>query len=453
MKKENLETLLNKMCSTGADFAEVYIENTKTKIFTYLDNKLQKIDNKIDKGMGLRIAKGNEVYYAAVNNNDPITIAEDLINNLNSKVLYKDIKLSDMKIYEGSDNEFLDDKLIKDYMNNLNHKIRLMDKRIEQVSLNFTEILKDITIANHTGLYNKEKRCYARFYISVTFKDSDLVSTSSYNWGMSTIEDILNRNIDNNLKDLVKYGIDKLYAKNCVGKKMPVILGPGFGAVIFHEACGHAMEANATARKRSVLSDMIGKKIASSKVTIIDDGTIPNLWGTTKIDDEGYNTKKNYLIKDGILVNYLNDTINNRLLKMNLTGSSRRESYYYPPVSRMNNTYLEPGNDSISDMVKSIKYGLYAKEMNGGSVNPETGDFNFGVATAYMIRDGKVCECVKGASLIGNTLDILNKIEMVSSDLEYGAGMCGAASGMVPVTIGEPTIKVSEILVGGIKND
>ena len=215
MKKENLETLLNKMCSTGADFAEIYIENTKTKIFTYLDNKLQKIDNKIDKGMGLRIAKGNEVYYAAVNNNDPITIAEDLINNLNSKVLYKDIKLSDMKIYEGSDNEFLDDKLIKDYMNNLNHKIRLMDKRIEQVSLNFTEILKDITIANHTGLYNKEKRCYARFYISVTFKDSDLVSTSSYNWGMSTIKDIFNRNIDNNLKDLVKYGIDKLYAKNC----------------------------------------------------------------------------------------------------------------------------------------------------------------------------------------------------------------------------------------------
>ena len=164
MKKENLETLLNKMCSTGADFAEVYIENTKTKTFTYLDNKLQKIDNKIDKGIGLRIAKGNEVYYAAVNNNNPITIAEDLINNLNSKVLYKDIKLSDMKIYEGSDNEFLDDKLIKDYMNNLNHKIRLMDKRIEQVSLNFTEILKDITIANHTGLYNKEKRCYARFY-------------------------------------------------------------------------------------------------------------------------------------------------------------------------------------------------------------------------------------------------------------------------------------------------
>ncbi len=453
MGKEKLEQLLNKMCSTGADFAEVYLEDTKTKVFTYLDNKLQKIDNKLDKGIGLRIAKDNEVYYAAINNNNSLDVVLDLISNLDSKVLYKDIKLDDMKIYKSINNEFLDDNLVKDYMNKLNHKIRLMDKRIDQVSLSFTEILKDITVSNHTGLYNNESRCYARFYISVTFKDNDLVSTSSYNWGRSTIKDILNRNIDKNLEDLVKYGIDKLYAKNCVGKKMPVILGPGFGAVIFHEACGHAMEANATARNRSVLSNMIGKKIASNKVTIIDDGTIPNLWGTTVIDDEGYNTKKNYLIKDGILVNYLNDTINNRLLKMNLTGSSRRESYYYPPVSRMNNTYLEPKDDSIDDMIKSIKYGLYAKEMNGGSVNPETGDFNFGVATAYMIRDGKVCECVKGASLIGNTLDILNKIEMVSNDLEFGAGMCGAASGMVPVTIGEPTIKVSEILVGGIKND
>ena len=452
MKKEDIEILLNKMCSTGADFAEVYIENTKTKVFTYLDNKLQKIDNKIDKGIGLRIAKDNEVYYAALNNDNPLVVCDDLITNLDGKVLYKDIKLSDKKIYESTNNEFLDDNLVKEYMHNLNHKLRLMDKRIDQVVLNFTEILKDVTIANHTSLYNNELRGYARFYITVNFKDNDKVATSNYNWGSTNIKDIFNHDIDTKLKELVQYGIDKLYAQNCIGEKMPVILGPGFGAVIFHEACGHAMEANATARKMSVLSGMIGKKVASDKVTIIDDGTIPNLWGTTQIDDEGYNTQKNYLIKDGILVNYLNDTLNNRLLHMELTGSSRRESYYYPPVSRMNNTYLEPRDDKIEDMIKSIDYGLYAKEMNGGSVNPETGDFNFGVNTAYMIRNGKITECVKGASLIGNTLDILHKIEMVGSDLDFGAGMCGAASGMVPVTIGEPTIKVAEILVGGVKN-
>ena len=138
---------------------------------------------------------------------------------------------------------------------------------------------------------------------------------------------------------------------------------------------------------------------------------------------------------------------------MNLTGSSRRESYRFAPVSRMNNTYLKPGNDSIDDMIKSIDFGLYAAELGGGSVDPETGEFNFACQTAYMIRDGKISECVKGATLIGNTLEILGNVEMVSDNIDYGVGNCGASSGWVPVTIGQPTVKISSILVGGVKDD
>ena len=453
MNKKELERYLNDLLSTGADFSEIYEENTQSKSYHYIDNKLDAINYSNINGVGLRIAKNSEVYYASTNNlNEVDELVNSLKNNINDKIIYKDIKLQDLKKYKANykiSYDSFDDKKIKEYLSNLNKKIRNFDKRINQVSIVILEKDKNITISNYKGIYETEQRYTTRVYISVNFKDGDKTSTSGYNWGSNGGLEILDKDISKELQDLVKYGVDKLYAKNAIGKEMPVILGPGFGAVIFHEACGHAMEASATANNQSVLSGKIGQKIASDKVTIIDDGTIKNLWGTTSIDDEGNKTQENVLIKDGILLNYLNDEINNRKLKMDLTGSSRRESYRFAPVSRMNNTYLKAGNDSIEDMIKSIEFGLYAKELGGGSVDPETGDFNFACETAYMIRNGQVKECVKGATLIGNALDILKNVEMVSSDLEYGVGMCGASSGWVNVTIGEPTIKVSNILVGG----
>ena len=459
MNKENLEKTLNNLLSTGADFAEIFEEETINKNYSFIDSKLDKVDYKKKRGIGLRIAKNSEVYYGCLNSEDDKDI-ESLVNelksNINDEICYQNIKLDKKEEFKADYKiayDALDDKEIKKYMVDLDKKIRSMDNRISQVSLNLLEKESNVTISNYKGLYKSEQRYNTRFYISVTFKDKELVSKSSYNWGSSTGLEMLDKNIDKELKDMVEYGVDKLYAKNCVGKEMPVILGPGFGAVIFHEACGHAMEAAATANNQSVLTGKIGEKIASDKVTIIDDGTLKGLWGSTKIDDEGVPTQCNVLIKDGVLVNYLNDEINNRKLNMKLTGSSRRESYCYAPVSRMNNTYLKPLNDKIEDMIKSIDFGLYAMELGGGCVDPETGDFNFACSTAYMIRDGKIAECVKGASLIGNALSILKNVEMVSDDLEYGAGVCGASSGSVVVTIGEPTIKVSKILVGGDSNE
>ena len=454
MKKEELEKLLNNMLSTGADFAEIYEEESTSKIFRYVDSKLDTISHSNINGIGLRIAKENEVYYASVNIDDKNNIDDvinNLTNNINDKVLYSDIKLNDLKEYKNNVKTPYknNDDIVKKYMSSLDKKIRSMDKRINQVTLSLLEKESNITISNYKKNYVKENRINTRFFIKVNFKDGENTSSSTYNWGASMGLEILEKDIEDNLKKLIKYGVDKLYAKSCIGKKMPVILGPGFGAVIFHEACGHAMEANATANNQSVLSGKIGQKIASDKVTIIDDGSIKDLWGSTSVDDEGMPTQKNILIKDGILVNYLNDEINNRKLNMELTGSSRREDYHFAPVSRMNNTYLVPGNDKIEDMIKSIDLGLYACELGGGSVDPETGDFNFSCDTAYMIRNGEIKECVKGASLIGNALEILNNVEMVSDNLEYGVGECGASSGWVMVTIGEPTIKVSSILVGG----
>lgn len=459
MKKDYLEKLLNKLLSTGADFAEIYEETDHIKSYGYIDSKLDKISDNTTNGVGLRIANGNEIYYGFVsqdNLSDIDKLAKELTNNISSDTKFTDIKLDKLTSYDIDCKikyQEYDENLIKKYMEDLDKTIRSKDERISQVSLNLLEREKNVTISNHTGLYKKETRYFTRFYVDVQFKDGDSSSNSKFNWASNKGLELLEKDISKDIDVMVKYGIDKLYAKNCVGKEMPVILGPGFGAVIFHEACGHAMEAEATANNQSVLAGKIGEKIASDKVTIIDDGSIDGLWGTTKMDDEGVETQKNILIENGVLVNYLNDELNNRKLNMKLTGSSRRQNYKYPALSRMNNTYLKPGNDKIEDMIKSIDFGLYAVELGGGSVDPETGEFNFSCNTAYMIRNGKVAECVKGATLIGNTLDILNNIEMVSDNLEYGPGMCGATSGNVPVTIGQPTVKVSNILVGGNKDD
>lgn len=459
MNKNTHEKLINKLLSTGADFAEVYEEKELKRSYNYLDSKLDTIRFNSNDGVGLRIAKNSEVYYGSINYQDVSEVenlADELIKNINDKVIYKDIKLNEIEEFVNkaktphtNDSE----EKIKDYLSNLDKKIRSLDERVSQVSLMFYEIHKDIKISNHHGDFKGEKRCITRIYVTVSFKDNDLTSESYETWALNGSLEILDVDYDDKLKNLIKYGIDKLYAKNCIGKNMPVILGPGFGAVIFHEACGHAMEAASTSKNLSVLSGKIGEKIASDKVTIIDDGSLEGLWGTTIIDDEGVKTRKNVLIENGILKKYLNDEINNRSLNMELTGSSRRESYRYAPVSRMNNTYLKPGTDKIEDMIKSIDFGLYAAELGGGSVDPETGEFNFACKTAYMIRDGKIAECVKGATLLGSTLEILNNVEMISDNLEYGVGMCGAGSGSVPVTIGQPTIKVSNILVGGDKDD
>ena len=257
-------------------------------------------------------------------------------------------------------------------------------------------------------------------------------------------EDLLSRSIAT-----AKIAIEKLDAENFKGGELPVIIAPGFGAVIFHEACGHGLEATSVAPKTSVFANDLGKKIASDKVTLIDDGTIPNAWGSNFIDDEGNTTQKNILIENGILKSFLVDELHQNKMNLLSNGCGRRENYTYAPTSRMSNTYLKPGNDTIEDMLKGITLGVYCEKMSGGTVNPATGDFNFAVDTAKLIENGKVTKRIKGITLIGNSKDILKNVEMVSSDLELGAGYCGSKSGMICVTIGQPTIKVSKILVGG----
>lgn len=454
MNKKDYEELLTLAMSTGADFAEIYVEDGKTLSYRVLDSKLDGIGSSTTRGMGIRLIKDNDYYYTSTNNlsmENIKNIIKNLIKNL-SGTSTKKIQLNDLeevypKIEIPHDQYPVEKK--KKYLLNMDKKVREVSPLITQVSLTFLEDDKEYLIANSEGKYIKSKNCVTRYMCNVYVEDKDKKANEFTDYAQGKGYEILNQDLESQSIKTANTAIEKLYAVDFKGGELPVVIAPGFGAVIFHEACGHGLEATRVAPKISVFSNDLGKEIATQKVTLIDDGTIPNAWGSNLIDDEGNPTQKNILIENGILKNFLVDKLHSKDMKLSANGCGRRESYQYAPTSRMSNTYLKPGNDKVEDMIKSIKLGVYCQRMSGGSVNPATGDFNFAVDTARLIEDGKLTKMIKGITLIGNSKDILKNVEMVSSDLLLSGGYCGSKSGMIYVTIGQPTIKVSKILVGG----
>lgn len=458
MEKSQLREFVQEGINIGAGYADVFFEEKSIKKYILLNEKIDKIDYVQEKGIGIRLNTNEETYYTYSNDLDKEFILElicSMASNFTKpeepeKIEFEAEQVCELKVKISHNQYSLQNK--KEYLKKIDNMLRSMDSRIEQVIATLVEVSQKVNIANSLGKVIEDNRILTRLTIDVTAKDGDKVSSLYKTIGKSIGYELLDEiDLESELRNLKDAVINQLSAIPCSGGEMPVVIGPGFGGVIFHEACGHALEATAVADKVSVLSEKKGEKIASDSVTIIDDGTLKDLWGTSAYDDEGNKTQKNILIENGILKNYLVDFLNAPKMNQMSTGSGRRESYKYAVTSRMNNTYLQPGEASLEDMIKSISYGLYAKSMTGGSVNPATGDFNFAVEEGYLIRNGKIAEPIKGASLIGNASDILKQVEMVGKDLEFGTGYCGSTSGNVPVCVGQPSIKVSKILVGGEK--
>lgn len=458
MNKNRLEQIINEFKDYKVDLIDVFYKKGINTLYSYENSEMNNISSIMDEGIGIRTILGDSQKYAYSNNFEEGAITK-LLKDLKSN--YKKVnkkKKTVLKLEKIESNKPIiphkkfSDKKKKKIMSKFDKLIREFDSRILQVQVLLLESSNDIIIANSQGKYITENRNYTRISVIAVAKENEKTAKSYESFGITGGYELLdNLDIERISSSIAESVIKKLNAVSIKGGNMPVIIESGFGAVIFHEACGHAMEATTVSKNISVLSGKLGEKIASDKVTIVDDGTIPSGWGSTVIDDEGNKTQRNILIENGILKNYLIDIIGSIRMNMPVTGSGRREDYTFLPTSRMNNTFLMPRTDKFEDMLKSIKYGLYAKKMGGGSVDPVTGDFNFAVDEAYIIEDGKIGNIVKSVSLIGNTLDILQNVEMVSDNLEYGPGMCGSESGNVPVYIGQPTIKVSNILVGGDK--
>jgi len=450
--------VLNLATATGADFAEIYLEETLSSSLALENGKVETSSSGISYGAGIRLLNKLQSVYGYTNDislKGLSSLAESLSKSFSgprqvtvdkiTKVRVKNIHHIERPLHEVPTAEKI--ALLKD----ASQIIQQHDPRIVRVQTMMMDGYKKVEIFNSRGQHFEDEKTRGRMAMVAIAAENGKIETSFEGPGAQSGFEYFTKTIDYKAKalEVAKAAIRMLHADECPSGKMPVVIGNGFGGVIFHEACGHPLEATSVAKKLSVFTDKIGTQIANPIVTAIDDGTIPNAWGSNNIDDEGNPSQKNVLIKDGILQQYLVDDFNGRRMGVKGNGATRRQSYKYEPTSRMSNTYIDNGKSTPEEIIAATKFGLYAKSMGGGSVNPTTGDFNFAVSEAYMIRDGKVAEPVKGATLIGNGANILMKIDMVANDLARAQGMCGSVSGSIPVDVGQPTIRVSEITVGG----
>lgn len=456
-KKQSIE-VLNAGLSTGADYCEIYIEDKVTKSILVENGKVESSTIGQTFGAGIRLLKDLQSVYGYTNDvsfKSLKALAESLSNSFNGKriLTVDNLKIKNVKNNHPIERPFLSvpSSEVVDYLKKGEKVIREFDSKIVRSRAGIGSTHTKVSIVTSKGIiYNDEKERNRLVLMSVA-ADQGKIETGFEGPGALAGFEYFYKNVDIEAlaKKCAETSIKFLYAKECPSGRIPVVIGNAFGGVLFHEACGHPLEATSVAKNLSVMSGKLGQKIASEVVTAIDDGTIGNEWGSNNIDDEGNPTQKTVLIKDGILTNYLIDDFNGRRMGMKGNGASRRESYKYEPTSRMSNTYIAAGKSTPEEIIAATKLGLYAKSFAGGSVNPTTGEFNFGCSEAYIIRDGKIAEPVRGASLIGSGKEILLNIDMVGNDLELSQGMCGSVSGSIPVDVGQPTIRLSEITVGG----
>ena len=456
-KKVAIE-VLNAGLATGADFAEIYIEE-KLSNNIVIDNG--KVENSVvakSYGAGIRLLQKFRSVYGYTNDISRaglLKLAQSLSNSFKGKqeVVVNNIKNKKFKNVTPIEIPFSQvnkDEIVA-YLKKGVKAMQEYDPRIIRTSASIAFSHKNITIYNSNELCIKDENERGRIAVQCVAAEDQKIETGYSAPGAASGFEFFKNNVDIEKlgKEAAAQAILMLGAKECPSGKMPVVIGNGFGGVLFHEACGHPLEASAVSKNLSVFANKIGQQIASPLVTAIDDGTIVNGWGSNNVDDEGNKTNRTVLIEKGILKNYLIDDFNGRRMGEKGNGACRRQSYKFEPTSRMSNTYIDKGESTPEEIIAATKLGLYAKSLGGGSVNPATGEFNFACSEAYIIRDGKVCEPVRGASLIGQGKDILMKIDMVGNDLERAQGMCGAASGSIPVDVGQPTLRISEITVGG----
>ena len=457
MNKKTIKEVLLTCLKTGADFSEVFIEKTINNVYEMTKDKVTKVTTNYIYGIGLRVLKGSEEAYASTSDlslKNVLKLAEKVASSYRGSPVIQDFKWQKTPkrqitpVLRSPSNVSNEEKL--SLLSETNKTAANYSKEVVQVISYLTDTEQSVLIANSKGVYIKDIRTNIRLSTNVVASDGKIMQTANDNFGRNQGYEMF-ENFDTKTfaSAIAKASVTMLHADEISGGKMTVVVHNAFGGVLLHEACVHSLEATSVAKKASVFSDKLGQKIASDIVTAIDDGTINNSWGSLNYDDEGHVTQKNILIEKGILKSYLVDYRNSLIMNNPTTGSGRRQSYKFSPTSRMTNTFFAPGKSTFAEIIENTNYGLFAKKMGGGSVDPSTGQFNFAVNEAYLIEDGKITKPVRGATLIGSGAEILMNIDMIANNLDYGHGMCGSLSGSIPTNVGQPTIRVQNITVGG----
>ena len=457
-----MERCLGEALSAGGDYADLYFESVTSTSIGVDEGLVKSASQGISVGCGVRVVSGERTGYAYT---DDLS-AERLLRAARTAALIASgpakeqmvgfrEKAGAPSLYPvagvSTDAE-IQQKLA--LIMRADKAARAFDSRITQVRAGYNDELRRILIAASDGTFASDTQPLARFNVLVIAKDAkgEAAKGTSGGGGRVTIDFFeTEKTPEHFAREAARTAILQLGAVAAPAGEMPVVLGPGWPGVLLHEAVGHGLEADFNRKKTSAFAGLIGQQVASSKVTVVDNGKMPNRRGSLNVDDEGSPTQETVLIENGILKGYLSDKLSSRLMGIANTGSGRRESYHHIPMPRMTNTYMLNGDDMPEDIIKSVKRGLYAVNFGGGQVDITNGKFVFNASEAYLIEDGKVTRPVKGATLVGNGPEALKYVSMVGNDLalDEGIGTCGKQGQSVPVGVGMPTVKLDRMTVGG----
>ena len=461
LTENQLEVILGRLLNPSVDMADLYFQATQLESWALEDSIIKNGSFNIERGVGVRAVSGEKTGFAY--SDDIILPALESAASMASSIARTGLH---GQIHAWKKNPLISplyqpinpisswteqDKL--NLLRQVDEVARASDTRIKHVNVSLVGAQEIILVINSDGCMAADIRPLVRINISVIAEDKGLREQGFAGGGARTdYSYFIKDNVATDLaKEAVRLAILNLDAIKAPAGTMPVVLGPGWPGVLLHEAVGHGLEGDFNRKGSSVFSGRIGERVASPGCTVVDDGTLANRRGSLTIDDEGTPTQRTILIEKGILKAYMMDKLNARLMGTHSTGNGRRESFAHLPMPRMTNTYMLPGPDTPEEIIGSVKRGLYAVNFSGGQVDITSGKFVFSACEAYLIENGRVTRPVKGATLIGNGPEVLTQVSMVGNDLKLdsGIGSCGKEGQRIPVGVGQPTLKIDSLTVGG----
>lgn len=460
MSSGEIDQIMSQLLSVPVDQADIYFQSSHFESWQLEGGIVKEGTHSIEHGAGVRVVSGDKTGFAysdnialpvlmnAANNVKAIVrqgqdAQTEVVNRMDYPQLYQ--PLNPLKSLPDEEKIAL--------LSRIDEQTRKMDERIEEVIVNLAGVYENVLVADQNGALHADIRPLVRMNVSVIMEENGRRERGSMGGGGRTDYSLF---IDDDqaldyAREAVRQAQVNLQAKEAPAGNMTVVLGPGWPGILLHEAIGHGLEGDFNRKQTSAFSGMVGQRVASDLCTVVDDGTLSGRRGSLSIDDEGTPTENTVLIEKGILKGYMQDRLNARLMGVHPTGNGRRESYAHLPMPRMTNTYMLPGPHAPEEILASVKNGLYAKNFGGGQVDITSGKFVFSASEAYLIENGKITQPVKGATLIGNGPDVLTRVSMVGTDmqLDSGVGTCGKDGQSVPVGVGQPTLKIDGLTVGG----
>ena len=455
----DIQSMLGQVVCSGIEMGDIYFQSAEAESWTLEDGQVKKSSYSSRQGVGFRSIIGEQTGLAYSESFDKRSLmtaakAASSIAKAGKSATLPILNKNHEQPYYSSENPILslDDQSKIDLLNRLDTKVRSLDPRVTEVVASLAGGHGYVLIINQDGKLVSDVRPMVRLSLSVIAESNGrLERGTSGGGGRMTYEFLDDDQLSNFAKEAVDQALINLEAEEAPAGEMTVVLGSGWPGVLIHEAIGHGLEGDFNRKKTSAFSGLMGEMVASPICTIVDDGTIPDARGSLNVDDEGNSTERTVLIENGKLCNYMQDNLNAKLMNTKSTGNGRRESYSSQTIPRMTNTFMLAGEHDQQEIIESVDNGLYAKNFGGGQVDITSGKFVFSASEAYVIEKGKLGKPVKGAMLIGDGPSALHQVSMVGNDLalDPGVGSCGKDGQTVPVNVGQPTMRIEKLTVGG----